>query len=260
MSHENVKRKPSGVISLLKEYNGILSLFASLILGIWGINLTTKYGENKDDIRRLDLIAQNQSFTNEELKEFVKLQRFANERLFNLDSFSAQQYSAMRKVLAANDMLIEVQGWQTFSDINDNVASFETSWRAIFSIYESLKKARPNISYNTYRSSMDACDSFFSKEMNNHVLVVEGFKPQWTEAYSTFKAIEPTTAMLDHTFDTIQDAGRKKTFIANREKQIASEFWSLQYYFENLIKLHPERLPITEKYIKYFNKRDRLTK
>jgi hypothetical protein len=66
--------------------------------------------------------------------------------------------------------------------------------------------------------------------------------------------------MLDHTFDTIQDRQRKKTFIERRVKAIAVNFWNLEYYFETLKKLHPERLPITEEYIKYFNKRAGISK
>jgi hypothetical protein len=47
---ESLKPKKKGtvnIITFLKEYNGVLSLFASIILGIWGINLTRKYGENR---------------------------------------------------------------------------------------------------------------------------------------------------------------------------------------------------------------------
>lgn len=160
---ENVKKKGKGlevIISLLKEYNGVLSLFASIVLGIWGINLTRKYGENKDNLNRLDSIVQKQSVTNSELKEFVKLQNKANKQLIDLDSSADQQHSALLKVLASNNMLVEEQGWNTFNDINENVASLLTSWQSIYSIYINLKQNRQNIKNGIYESSIDAMDIF----------------------------------------------------------------------------------------------------
>lgn len=47
----------------------------------------------------------------------------------------------------------------------------------------------------------------------------------------------------------------KAIAMANKEKAIASNFWNLEYSFQSLIKCHPEKLAVTNKFINYFNKR-----
>ncbi|MEO6837780.1 MAG: hypothetical protein ABI261_08090 [Ginsengibacter sp.] len=189
------------------------------------------------------------------MKEFVKFQNKSNKQLIALDSSADQPHSALLKVLASNNMLVEEQGWNTFNDINENVASLLTSWEAIYSIYNSLKQNRQNIKKGAYESSIDAMDIFFSKELNNRILFVEGFKQQWIQASQGIKDVKSIISFLNHSIDPIQDPKQKAIVIQNKEKAIATNFWNLEYYFEALIKCHPEKLTVTNKFINYFNKR-----
>jgi hypothetical protein len=169
---KNEETKRPKIWGLIKDILGIISIVTTIYFAIVSINLTRKYGENKDQIERLTTISENQVLQLDKLIKLVDQQKLQSDvmnrqaeistSLFTLNRNQYQEYKL-------NDSLLEIIDRDRVMDV-------------VYGIFFELD-FRKDSTQEKKIQSMKHCFDLLSKEKENRYLAR---RPDLYQAWQIF--------------------------------------------------------------------------
>lgn len=247
-SFKYLKRKWGKFNCGLNHHDTIISMFLAIGFGFWGIYLTKKYGENKDQIKELKNIVSEQKNINETFSKFLAKQVETNDKLVRLDSIGR----AENKQLETSIFLL---AWEPVGKLIEDSEKLTDAIRVILAnLYAGRDSIFPRqrLEYFGFLKNIrDALD----QEKNNPLLKSEKYESEWANALQMVEGRIFLLARLDSTIGTIQDSTRRKSVEANYLRLVRRFFSEKNSAWTFFLSLPREPLVETDKVFKFLEKR-----